>query len=195
MEIIDEKNNEGLTSIRDAFSDTDWLSCKAEITALKGHSYESLKNLSTYQFQSEDEILDLVKSFEEQTLPLEDWTHLAHLVVASYYIKTYSLLEAQARLRTYIKMYNESVGIKNSLTSGYHETVTIFWTRIIDKFVQTKNLSLLEICNLFSFYLPQLKKEFILGFYSKALLSSPTARIEWVAPDLGDSSILYRVQK
>lgn len=135
-------------------------------------------------YNSESEILDLVKAFEEKTLPVAEWTHLAHLTVAVYYIKTCSLEEAQRRLRTCIKAYNEAVGITNSPTSGYHETITIFWTKFLDFFFQSMPQSdLLAACNILVASENMLNKAYLLQFYSPELINSSKARTEWVAPD------------
>jgi hypothetical protein len=80
-------------------------------------------------------ISELVQMFKERTLPRERWTREAHLLVALWYVyNDDSLVSALAAMRKDIKAYNMAVGVDNTATSGYHETVTTFWMIQLAKF-------------------------------------------------------------
>lgn len=149
------------------------LSCKEEI--ITTHTYPKPT------FQTESEILDLVKRFEDKTLPAHAWTHTAHLIVGAYYLKSYSWEEAKEKLRASIKAYNEAVGITNSPTSGYHETVTIFWLQYVRYLLNAFSGDFLQTCNLFSKGF--INKDVLLRFYSLELIQSAEARQTWIEPD------------
>ena len=82
--------------------------------------------------------------------------------------------------------YNESVGGVNSPTNGYHETLTVFWLRVLNEFLKDKrSMSLYEICNL-QLESPQSSKELPFQYYDKERLMSVEARATWI----GHNSIL-----
>jgi hypothetical protein len=134
-------------------------------------------------YKTISEIESIVTNFSLQKLPASDWTHEAHLTVALWFIKKSSLEEATCFLRSGIIIYNKSVGTENSPVKGYHETLTLFWIRIIDKFIQENpEENFLTLCNSF------LESEYALrdypmNFYSREVLFSTAARAFWTAPD------------
>ena len=82
-------------------------------------------------------------------------------------------------------LLNEAVGTENTATSGYHETITIFYMWAVRKFIESAspNASLVELANA----LIRGKcaaKSFPFEYYSRALLLSSEARAIWVEPDL-----------
>lgn len=135
-------------------------------------------------FQTETEIEALVAQFQQQALPPKDWTHEAHLTVALWHLKNYTLSEATCMLRSGIITYNKASGGENTPTRGYHETITLLWIKIIHDFVhKNSDKNLLDLCNAFlaSEYAA---RELPLQFYSRELLFSTDARAFWVEPDL-----------
>lgn len=73
---------------------------------------------------------NVVSRFRNQALTKEEWTHAAHLVVALWHLLEYGDIEhALCFLRPGIILSNRSMGITNSDTRGYHETITVFWSR------------------------------------------------------------------
>ncbi len=77
------------------------------------------------------DVEDLVRCFESGTLPRVRWTHHAHLVVGLWYISRFEKSEAIRRIRDGIKKHNAAVGTVDSPTSGYHETITLAWVRLV----------------------------------------------------------------
>lgn len=141
---------------------------------------DTLNNMSI----SESEILDLVEGFRNRTLPAEKWTHEAHLTTALWFLVNYSKEEATCYLRSGIITYNVATGGENTPVGGYHETITLFWITIIDRFVSNHpDLNLPELCHAF-LRSTQASKELPMKYYSRELLFSTGARARWVAPDL-----------
>lgn len=133
---------------------------------------------------TESGILAIVDGFRSRTLPKEQWTHEAHLVTAIWFHVHHSPDEAIAYLRGGIITYNDSVGGKNTPTDGYHETMTLFWCRVIAGFVAAnRHRSLVDLCSTFLNSV-QATKEYPLTFYSRERLFSVKARATWVEPDL-----------
>lgn len=134
-------------------------------------------------YTSVGEIEELVSQFETKVLPKSNWTHNAHLTVGMYYLYHHTFHEALCLMKARIITYNEAVGGVNSSTSGYHETLTVFWLKIIDNFLkQRSNLPLLEACNQFHTS-PQSNKDYPLNYYSSENLFSVQARAMWTIPD------------
>src|SRR5580765_2099613 len=81
---------------------------------------------------TEAEIDVFLAAFEGCTLPKEEWTHSAHLLTGACYVHALGRDEALEKIRVCIWRFNESVGGKNTETSGYHETITAMWIRLLD---------------------------------------------------------------
>ena len=126
----------------------------------------------------------LVEQFEKGVLPKEQWTHTAHFIMAAWYCIRVPLPLAVEKIREGIKRYNVSVGGANTDSSGYHETVTLFYTTTIAHYLVTAGISALtdETISVF-LQQPFLEKDHIHQFYSKELLKSVKARRGWVEPD------------
>ena len=73
----------------------------------------------------------LVGHFLARTLPKAEWTHQAHLAVGAWHVDRYGPDEALTRLRDGIRALNDSHGTINSASSGYHETITRAYVRVI----------------------------------------------------------------
>ena len=79
--------------------------------------------------------------------------------------------------------YNVSVGGKNTDVSGYHETITLFYTTEVANYLVTAGVITLTDETIIVFLQqPFLIKDYILQFYSKELLMSKDARLNWVPP-------------
>lgn len=135
------------------------------------------------KFKGEKEIIDLVRSFEEATVSQEDWHHAEHLVVALYYLDRHDMETATAKMRD---------GIFNLLTRGfsvdlikempYHETLTVFWMRTIDRFNSSRNgASLIQKANEI---VESYDKDYPLRFYSREFLFSDEAKARFVEGDI-----------
>ena len=68
-------------------------------------------------------------------LAKDEWTVEAHLVVELWNILHYDLPEAEQRIRDGIKSYTVAAGGHNTDSTGYHETITLFYMDAIDDFL------------------------------------------------------------
>lgn len=135
-------------------------------------------------FTSFNEVEEFIRGFEDGTLPRSRWTHRAHVAMASWYLICHPYDEAVRRIREGISAYNISQGGQNTSTSGYHETITIFWARVLRaRLAATKlEVPLHRLIN-------GLADEFADGrhpfeYYSRERLMSEDARAAWTEPDI-----------
>jgi len=129
-------------------------------------------------YETEDEIRTLVEAFEACTFHPSEFRHHQHLTVALWYVWHLSPEKAITKMTNGIRRLAETYG-----KMGYHETITLFWLRIVSHFVarQGKNRSLTSTVNAL---IEDHDKDFIQQFYSAAVLDSDRAKAEWVEPDL-----------
>jgi hypothetical protein len=129
----------------------------------------------------------LAERFQACALSREEWTHEAHLAVGLWHVVRYGREEALVRLRAGIRALNESNGVANSATGGYHETITGAYVRLLDAFLAARPAggadSLQDGCDALLAG-PIADRKILLRHYSQGLLMSPHARAEWVEPDL-----------
>jgi hypothetical protein len=131
-------------------------------------------------YTSNEEIDSLIKEFENKTLPKSLWTHHAHLTAGMYYLHRYDFYATLCIMKARIITYNESVGGVNSPSEGYHETLTVYWLKVLDQFMSDKRTRpLFEICNSFlnSTYS---NKELPFQHYGRERLMSVEARATWI---------------
>lgn len=127
----------------------------------------------------------IATQFESKILPKEQWTHSAHIAVAFFQLDKYKNFEKTlSKLRKLIKEYNISVGTENNDNSGYHETLTIFWLKVVWEYCETENQT--DINKLYNTFLKTVlaSSKLPTKFYSNELLFSKTARQIWTDPNL-----------
>lgn len=136
------------------------------------------------EFWNFDEVFTLVREFEDGTLPKAQWTHRAHLTVACWYLVSHPEPEALLRIREGIKRYNASQGVVTTKDRGYHETITIFWARMVRSYLAKATLErpLAHIIN--EMVARYSDKNLPFEYYSRERLMSWEARMNWVDPDL-----------
>jgi hypothetical protein len=126
----------------------------------------------------------LIREFEACRLPRERWTHEAHLTVGLWYLSRHDEAEATTLIRNGIKRYNQACGIQQTKTSGYHETITLFYVRIIRRYLKERRVAasldelakgLMKACG---------DRALPFEYYSRERLLSWDARKAWVEPDL-----------
>jgi hypothetical protein len=120
----------------------------------------------------------LVAAFEACTLPYANWTHRAHLAVATTYLVDGDAAAALAHVRDGIERYNRTCGDP----LGYNETVTRLYIRRIDADLRrAPGGSLPErIERLASAYPP----DWMYAYYSRERIWSTEAKRGWLEPDL-----------
>jgi hypothetical protein len=139
-------------------------------------------------YTHEADITQIVFAFQQRTLPLEAWTHNAHLTVALWHVREYGALASVCLLRGNIIAYNIAVGTPNTTQRGYHETLTLFWIAIIDMWLvefraMQPHADLTMLCNTFLTSEYALR-ELPLRYYEQEELFSVYARAMWLLPTL-----------
>jgi len=136
----------------------------------------------------------IIEQFEAGTYPKEQWTHRAHFEMALWYCYHQPLPQAILSIKEGIKNYNIKTGGQNTEDSGYHETITMFYTRQIIHFLARtgEGLTLDELLAQLDLQ-PFLVKDYPFNFYSKEVLMSKEARKRWVAPDKKMAGLLNAV--
>jgi hypothetical protein len=127
---------------------------------------------------------ELMARFEAASIPRGEWTHAAHLQVGACYVDRFGPSEALERLRAGIWRLNEANGVANTPTNGYHETVTAAYVQLIARFLGSCSPATSfpeRVAAMLAS--PVAGKQALLRHYSRALLMSPRARVEWVPPD------------
>ena len=144
----------------------------------------SVLTLEHAEFRTTGEILALVRRFEDRTLPREEWTHAAHLTVALWHLLEFDWPEATARVRRGIRRYNAAHGIPTTPTGGYHETLTLFWLRVVRSFLEAERNEARALVSLANELAAAADSRLPLRHYTRERLFSPEARASWVEPDL-----------
>jgi hypothetical protein len=134
-------------------------------------------------YKTEDEILSLVRSFEDATIARDAWKHREHLIVALYYVSHHDLPTAFKKMRSGIlNLLAKGFGVDLSKEMPYHETMTLFWMRTMDEFNRSKiEATLVEKAREAG---EKFDKDYPLRFYSREVLFSDEARRRFVPGDL-----------
>jgi hypothetical protein len=134
---------------------------------------------------STEKALELVQKFKEGVLPKLEWTHEAHLMVGLYAVIEHKTA-ALDFMRTNIRRYNEAVGTVNSDTTGYHETLTVFWVWMLSNLVAEKQLTTYDEVAVDELIFEELfaQRNVWLKFYTQERVLSVEARKQFVEPDL-----------
>ena len=125
-------------------------------------------------------------AFEQLTLPFDQWTHCAHVKVAFLYLSRHPFDLALAKMRAGIKSYNAHNRVPESATSGYNETTTVAFMRLIAATMSAyakefPTSSADHFCDTH----PQLMTRSVLRlFYSPQRRMHPDAKTAFVEPDL-----------
>ena len=128
----------------------------------------------------------LIRSFENLTLPLDAWNQRTHVRIAYIYLQRCAFPEAMERMRRGIVAFNRHNGIEESPTSGYNETTTVAMFRLVHSTMRAYEEvfptgSSEDFCEVH----PQLMNKHILRFfYSPARRMHPEAKGRFVEPDL-----------
>jgi hypothetical protein len=133
---------------------------------------------------SEAALSSFLNHWHAGTLPKKEWTHAAHVAVAACHVFDSLAGEALQKIRAGILHYNTCVGTANTDHSGYHETLTRFWTGLIVDLLKTRAFS-----SRLEFVRAALRRfgcesALFRSYYSFDVVKDVRARREWIAPDL-----------
>jgi hypothetical protein len=140
--------------------------------------------LQDYYFLENDQALQFFfRQWQSGRLAKALWTHAAHVAVAACLAYEHPPEAALNLTRSGIIRHNESVGTANTETSGYHETLTRFWSGIIGDFVRARNFpTRLETVRGAVARFGE-DRSLFRPFYSFDVVNDRRARREWVPPD------------
>lgn len=133
---------------------------------------------------TEAEIEEFLAAFEGCMLPKERWTHGAHILAGACYVRELEREAAIDKMRLCVRRFNESVGGKNTETSGYHETITVMWLRLQHGlWMESQPMGKAEFARLaVERFEPQ--RAVFREYYGFDVVGSTEARLGWVEPDL-----------
>jgi hypothetical protein len=134
--------------------------------------------------RTEEEIDSFVEAFEAGTLAKDRWTHAAHLLTGACYVHRLGEAAAITTMRQNVSRYNVAVGGKNTETSGYHETITVAWIKLLAALLRSGGpigraefaaLAVERFAN---------EKAALARYYDFDLVQSVEARRSWIPPTL-----------
>jgi hypothetical protein len=133
---------------------------------------------------SAEELHRFIAQFEDGTWA-DRWNHRAHVTMALYYLLTVPVGEAIRRVKSGILNFNRCRGIANTDTSGYHETLTVFWIAVltVECAREQSDADLHETVRRIAsrvLHNPDLWRH----YYSRDLINDTESRRRWVEPDL-----------
>lgn len=133
-------------------------------------------------YSSENEILKVVRGFENGTISRDEWKHAEHLTVALFYLSHHDFDAALTKMRDGIFNLLRAFEVDLSKEMPYHETLTVFWMRTVADFKDSNNgASIVGVCNEL---IEKFDKDYPLRFYSREKLFSDEARKEFIEGDL-----------
>lgn len=134
---------------------------------------------------TDDEIEVAARGMTGCMLPKAKWTHEAHFAAALWLLRERGEVAVRAEIPGLIRRYNESVGGRNTDTEGYHETITqaslTMAARALAAAGPEAPLSHLLAALMAG---PCGKPDWIFAYWSKEVLFSAGARLDWVDPDV-----------
>jgi len=120
-----------------------------------------------------DKIADHLQA---RTLPKSRWTHEGHLLACISLVRRLGPVEALAALRAAIPPYNESTGVANTPTGGYHDTITAYFVWAVHRLLEAGESTTAIMWH------PLCDRDALLHWWDRTTLMSPAARAHWVAP-------------
>ena len=130
------------------------------------------------------DVISVGEGLLARTLPKPQWSHAAHFAAALWMLRIRTDLHAETALPPLIRAYNESTGVANTDSSGYHETITLASLRAARAFLGAHpHLTLGGACTaLLATSLG--RSDWLFGYWSRERLWSAEARRAWLDPDL-----------
>ena len=118
--------------------------------------------------------------FEGGSIPSAEWTHQAHIAMATVYLTRYGdsvLPHTRAALRNHLLTRGRPIG-------AYHETLTIFWLAVVAEATRAYDATSLHeaVCRNCATFGSQSKLH--KRYYGWDVFNSPEAHARWMPPDL-----------
>ncbi len=120
-----------------------------------------------------------------RTLPKPEWTHAAHFAAALWLMRHRPAFDLPHVMPGFIRAYNEATGVANTGSSGYHQTITQASLRAARAEMARHDVEAPLHAVLNALLATKLgKSDWPLEYWSKDLLMSAGARLEWRDPDI-----------
>ncbi|MFZ1867038.1 MAG: hypothetical protein WAU49_00970 [Steroidobacteraceae bacterium] len=132
---------------------------------------------------TDDDIERIARGLIDRTLPKSGWTHAAHFAAALWLLR-HGGDAAFHDMPPLIRAYNESTGVANTDTSGYHETITVASLRLARAWLAARPDMALHAALAELLASPYGRSDWLLAHWSRERLFSAIARRAWVDPDL-----------
>ena len=132
---------------------------------------------------TDDDIERIARGLIDRTLPKSGWTHAAHFAAALWLLR-HRGDAAFHEMPPLIRAYNESTGVANTDTTGYHETITVASLRLARAWLAARPDMPLHAALAELLASPYGRSDWLLVHWSRARLFSVIARRTWVDPDL-----------
>jgi hypothetical protein len=134
-------------------------------------------------FRTDADVERIARGLLDRSLPKSEWTHAAHFAAALWLLR-HRGLHAIKDMPPLIRAYNESTGVPNTDSSGYHETITVASLRAGHAWLATRPATALHAALAELLASSFGHSEWLLAYWSRELLFSVRARRSWVEPDL-----------
>ena len=134
--------------------------------------------------RSEAALDAFVALWRDGKLPAKDFTHAAHILVGAWHLTHMPYADALAAMREGIPRFNVAAGGANTEDSGYHETLTCFWVKLIAAYLATLPgaIPLTLVTTAVEHF--NARRDWFKDYYSFDVPKSREARRRWVEPDL-----------
>jgi hypothetical protein len=133
---------------------------------------------------TQDRLEALLAAFLDRTLPAEQWTHHAHLLVGTMLARRMPQAELLPFLRKAISGYNVASGGQNTDSAGYHESITAFYAAVLGAYARrTAHLPMAEAARRL-LESPLEDRKVVLRAYRPETLKTVTARLSYAAPNV-----------
>jgi len=131
-------------------------------------------------FESDEDVLEVVRKFESCEYAPDDFGHRLHLTVALVYILDSPYAEALERMRQGLRRFVEH----HRLSGVYHETLTVFWVRRVRAFAEQSDRArgLTRLANDLNDACAD--SRLVFDYYTKERVDSDKARAYWLDSDL-----------
>lgn len=134
---------------------------------------------------SEATLAAFIQAFLDGALPAADFHHREHVVMAGWHLLRSPAEEALTNVRSAVSRYLAAQGVQSTDTSGYHETLTVFWMRVLDRALRTQPAGLTERERLAALADQFGRRTHLYrDYYSFDVMKSTDARQGWIEPDL-----------
>jgi hypothetical protein len=139
---------------------------------------------TTHVFAANPDTLDaFLAAWHAGRLTRADWTHGAHVAACAFHAFDHDADATFAIVKAGIRAFNASIGIVSTPTSGYHETLTRFWTLAIVQHVRQSGAASRWAAARAALDRFGDDRDLPQRAYSFDVVRDLRARAEWVPPD------------